>query len=307
MKKQIYIIVIAIALLAADTTVFAQSVSITEVSPGPTASLNYDQKVTINFTYSTRQSNGVRIFIRPVTSGNLTPDYAASGSPVYPRGSGDGSANFTITKGDVTVDQLRVRMVSSNQNRLVFEFYFPVNLTFSSTPKAVVYPKALNLNKKTMKALQKQLSVVDKKDKDTEESDPDKRIVKPDGTIEIYKADGTIEVIEPSGTRYTVYPETGDTLWAQQFYIEVQDNEEPASPPGFMATTEEEANEEWLVNLNAWVKHLGSQLLDRIEFLLDDKSSLENYKNFEEKNSDTIYEKVNLRYTFLEKLLEYDS
>ena len=313
MWKQTRLIVVGILLLFTGTTVYAQSVSITNISPGLTAELTHGDKVTVRFDYSTRQASGVRIFIRPVTSGSLTPGYAASGSPVYSQGSGSGSAHFTIRDrdGNVSIDQLRVRMVTSNQNRLIFEFFLPVDLTYTSSSQNKIYPKVLNINPEARKALQNQLQKVEKAQaRDTTDETGDsgikKRVVRPDGTIEIHRSDGTVDVIEPSGILYTVYP-SGDTLWAQKLYIEVQDNEEPASPPGVEASTAREANQEWVASLNAWVKHLGDQLLTRIQALLNDESSFRNYKDFEEKNTTTIYEKVNLRYRFLEKLLEYGS
>lgn len=98
--------------------VVAQSISITEISPNSPANLAFDRQVTLSFDYEMNSDDGVRIFVRPFTSGNLTPNYAASGSPVY-RGSGHGSANFTIQSGSATVDQIRVRAVSL-QNELLF-------------------------------------------------------------------------------------------------------------------------------------------------------------------------------------------
>ncbi len=50
--------------------------------------LKFDQNVDINFLYSTRQNEGVKIWFRPFTRGELTPNYRAHGSPVYPAGSG---------------------------------------------------------------------------------------------------------------------------------------------------------------------------------------------------------------------------
>src|SRR6056297_1860903 len=108
--------------------VSAQSISITEISPGSQANLGNGNQVVISFDYEINNPEGARIFIRPFTSGSLTPNYSASGSPVY-RGSGNGSANFTIQSGRATVDQIRVRSVSL-QNELLFEFFIPVELTF---------------------------------------------------------------------------------------------------------------------------------------------------------------------------------
>src|SRR6056297_3694302 len=121
-------IIIASILCLLCTDVVAQTISITEISPDLQTNLALGSQVTISFDYEMNNSDGVRIFVRPVTSGNLTPNYSASGSTVY-RGSGSGSANFTIQSGRATVDQIRVRSLSL-QNELLFEFFIPVKLSF---------------------------------------------------------------------------------------------------------------------------------------------------------------------------------
>ena len=117
-----------------------------DLGPGTrAAAFANGENVTLDFEYSTDQTAGVRIFARPFTNGNLTPSYAASGSPLY-TGSGNGSASFTISTGTVKVDEIRFQILTADQSMLLREFFIPVaydfgengvhSLTFS-TPAAV--------------------------------------------------------------------------------------------------------------------------------------------------------------------------
>jgi len=96
--------------------------------------LGFNQNVTISFTYTTTQTGGVRIFARPFAHGALAPNYAASGSPLYPVGSGTGSGTFTITAGDITVDQIRFQIWNAGQTQLLFEGFIPVYYRFQAAP-----------------------------------------------------------------------------------------------------------------------------------------------------------------------------
>jgi hypothetical protein len=92
--------------------------------------LKFDQDVNFTFNYSTRHVGGVRIWARPFTNGALTPNYAAHGSPLYPIGGGSGSGFFTITSGQVVVDQIRIQMWDDAQTTLLFEAFLPVYYRF---------------------------------------------------------------------------------------------------------------------------------------------------------------------------------
>ena len=95
-------------------------------------SLALNAEVGITFNYTTVDTGGVRIFPRPFTRGDLTPNYAASGSPVFPVGSGAGSASFTILAGDVTIDSVRFLMTNENQTLTHLEYFVPVNYHYSA-------------------------------------------------------------------------------------------------------------------------------------------------------------------------------
>jgi hypothetical protein len=276
-----------------------QSVSIIDISPESPSRLSFEQKVSITFDYAIDNANGARIFIRPITSGNPTPNYAASGSPIF-KGKGQATADFTIQSGEVTVDQIRVQVFSSNQNQLLAEFYFPVEFRFSASKfktllnPSKIDPSILKVNPKK--------SIPDTSTSGfyeiPEDAEVVQQIVKPDGTIETHYSEGSIAGVTPNNIRYRINPATGDTTFMQMLFIEVQE----ATPPGFVPTSNDEANLEWLSSLNDWIEYHGNRLLDRIDILLQDKESFKNYMQYEEENSDTIYEQVNIRYTFLEKL-----
>lgn len=305
MKTQLRLIILFLILTAGSMPGRAQSVSITGITPESPSRLSLNEDVTINFTYTINEPGGVRIYIRPITSGQLTPNYSASGSPVYANGRGRGTVRFTITEGTATVDQLRVQVRSERQRQLLFQFLVPVKYTFSSSITYLpVIPKTFKIPK-TLKVIPEELQKGTPQDTTTKSEEIVKKTVKPDGTLEVYYADGTIMGIISEDVRYYIDPATGDTSYTQLFYSEVQGAQQPADPPGLTADSPNTVNEEWLNSLNAWIEYLGYQLLNRINLYLEE-GAFENYKAFEENNSSTIYEKVNLRYTFLEKLLMSD-
>ena len=116
-----------------------------ELQPGNHASIPNGESLNISFEYETDVVEGVRIFLRPITNGELTPSYSASGSPIY-TGTGNAIANFTITAGNVHVDAIRVRILNVDQTSILFEYLIPVdyyfgpnvieNLVFNQTKKA---------------------------------------------------------------------------------------------------------------------------------------------------------------------------
>jgi hypothetical protein len=98
-----------------------------EFRPTIPNAFQYNQNITATFKYSHNQSEGVYIFVRPFSGPNLSPNYAASGSPVYPVGSGSGNGTFRLTAGPGTVDRVRIRMVKLD-GTLLYEAFVPVNL-----------------------------------------------------------------------------------------------------------------------------------------------------------------------------------
>jgi hypothetical protein len=60
----------------------------------------------------------------------LDANVAYSPSPLYPVGTGSVSCDFTIQRGNVTVDEVRLQMWSNNQERLLAEQIIPVSYRF---------------------------------------------------------------------------------------------------------------------------------------------------------------------------------
>ena len=71
-----------------------------------------------------------------IGTGGATPNYAASGSPDYSTGSGSGTAYFTITSGEVTVNYIRFQMFGISPSTLLLEFFIPVSYDFVSPTAA---------------------------------------------------------------------------------------------------------------------------------------------------------------------------
>jgi hypothetical protein len=111
----------------------AHSIASIVVTPSTASGLALNANATVAFSYRTTQAGGVRIFARPFTNNALTPNYAASGSPLYASGSGTGSGTFTITNGSVTVDSIRFQMWDANQTQLLLEWFQPVSFHFATS------------------------------------------------------------------------------------------------------------------------------------------------------------------------------
>jgi len=121
------------------------SISNIRFTPKSPASLNFNKRIEITFDY--KSSENVYIFARPMTSGSLTPHYAAHPSKLYSKGSGSGSGFFTITEGKVTVDHVRFQMMDKAKKKVLYEkkvavkFSFPLSLsTFPGTVVGTVTP-----------------------------------------------------------------------------------------------------------------------------------------------------------------------
>ncbi|PHI20405.1 hypothetical protein CEQ90_08065 [Lewinellaceae bacterium SD302] len=90
-------------------------------------------EITVNFAYEVNQAGGARIFPRPVTNGDLSPNYGACVSPTY-SGIGTGECDFTITAGNHRVDHIRLTALSNDQSTTLLQIYMPVNEFFGVFP-----------------------------------------------------------------------------------------------------------------------------------------------------------------------------
>ena len=102
-----------------------------ELRPDAPNVFQYDQDVNLAFNYTTQRTGGVRIFARPFSGANLTPHYAAHGSPVYQASSGTATGSFSLTAGPAVVDKIRIQMWDANQTALLFETFLPVHLLWA--------------------------------------------------------------------------------------------------------------------------------------------------------------------------------
>ena len=123
---------------------YTNSITNIDLYPPSPATLAFNEHVDITFDYSTNETGGARIFVLPFTGGSPTPHYAVSGSPLYPFGAGSGSGFFTITSGEVTVDQVRFKMTNADQSKVLLEFFIPVKYKFGK-PNIWVKPPNIDL------------------------------------------------------------------------------------------------------------------------------------------------------------------
>ncbi len=110
--------------------------------PSP-ARLATGERVNSFFRVNNQENGPARIFTRPITEGELSPDYASSGSPTYGTGAGTGDDYFTINTQGVHVDQMRFRVTNENQTATWADFYLGVDYTFGEAmPVGVASPTA---------------------------------------------------------------------------------------------------------------------------------------------------------------------
>jgi hypothetical protein len=101
-------------------------------TPSSPNGLLFNQNVDVQFTYSTDEAAGVRIYVRPYTHGAYTPTYAAHGSVGSPAGTGNGSGWFTITSQENTVDSLAFLVYDAANTNLLLQYLVPGNFHFGS-------------------------------------------------------------------------------------------------------------------------------------------------------------------------------
>jgi hypothetical protein len=97
------------------------------VPPAP-AQLAFGQFVQVQFAYETDEAAGVRIYV-DASGGCGVHD----GSPLYPKGSGNGSTSFSKAGSDcyrVEVDKVFLRMYSESSGNILHEVEVPVSYTF---------------------------------------------------------------------------------------------------------------------------------------------------------------------------------
>lgn len=97
-------------------------------APPAPAQLAFGEFVQIQFAYETDETAGVRIYV-DASGGCGVHD----GSPLYPKGSGNGSTGFSKAGSDcylVLVDKVFLRMYSESSGNILHEVEVPVSYTF---------------------------------------------------------------------------------------------------------------------------------------------------------------------------------
>ena len=102
-------------------------VSVQTESP---AHLANGEKVFVDFDYMTEEVDGVRLWARPMTNGELSPGYGAHGSPIHTDAIGSGTGWFTFGTENVNVDQIRVQMRTHDSAELLDEMVVDVDINF---------------------------------------------------------------------------------------------------------------------------------------------------------------------------------
>jgi hypothetical protein len=103
--------------------------------PGLGSKLSHEQWVTVRMSYTTSRSEGVRIIVTPLAGGAPVPRYRRSSPPVL-RGTGNHSLGFTVVADDITVDGVKVEMLSVDQSQRLFERTVPARFVYGSAAPA---------------------------------------------------------------------------------------------------------------------------------------------------------------------------
>jgi hypothetical protein len=113
--------------------------------PSP-ARLANGRRVNSYYTVNNQSGNDARIFARPLTEGDLSTGYGASGSPAYGPGATEADDFFTINSGNILVDQVRFLLTNSDQSAELGTFFMDVHyqfgdavITSAASPDAAEY------------------------------------------------------------------------------------------------------------------------------------------------------------------------
>ncbi|MCB0191571.1 MAG: RNA polymerase sigma factor [Anaerolineae bacterium] len=105
--------------------------------PSPTDLISGQDVINVNFNYIATTVGGVRFVALPITGGAPSPNHSAPASPIYPTtGLTEGTAGFanstfSISAGDIVVDQFKIQMWTADQSQLLYELPVGVNYHFT--------------------------------------------------------------------------------------------------------------------------------------------------------------------------------
>jgi len=264
--KTIKRLAICVLLLLLITSVNAQVVLIRDIKcsvPSP-GCLSHGDKIDVTFRYASKSKEGVRIFVRPLSNGQLTPNYAAEGSGLYPEGNGSGSGWFTITSGDVLVSHVRVQAVSKSGDVLYTQF------------KEVQYLFLTKLaSKENSDSISNKSIVID-------------RNILPNGDVEISYSDMSRKRIS-EGVSVIIKPD-GSEQSKMVPYIAVQPNIPPQLPDDS--------------KLRDWLEIQNENLLNTILILVgNNEDAVKSYLQNESEKTRDLFEKIGLRIECINLLL----
>jgi len=107
------------------------SISVSSISPASPAILEYGEKITVNFDYTSTDSS-FYIFVYPRYNGSVPDSYSSGGSPLYQ--SKEGSGSFWLQfENEVVIDEILFQFQESGTYNLIFEKSFPVNYTYTDS------------------------------------------------------------------------------------------------------------------------------------------------------------------------------
>jgi hypothetical protein len=111
---------------------------IVSLSPDSPANLKYyetgsNDRVSVTFSYSVKETEGVRIFIKPVASAGGQGSIHYSPSSLF---KGNGSKTVFISvesnQASVLVDKIEIKIKSADQSETISETFEDVSFTFSN-------------------------------------------------------------------------------------------------------------------------------------------------------------------------------
>jgi hypothetical protein len=121
----------------------SHQVSVVGFNPPAPADLTFGQPVSVTFTYATTETGGVTIQLQPFAGGALAPNRATSDATLYLASQGRGSLTFTVTAGDVRLDQVRFQIWTPDQNALLAENFVPARYHFVAPAVGLSTPTQL--------------------------------------------------------------------------------------------------------------------------------------------------------------------
>ncbi|MEM9267584.1 MAG: PEP-CTERM sorting domain-containing protein [Pseudomonadota bacterium] len=139
-------IALAFALSVSALASTAATVSNVTTNPASPAALDFGDFVDVSFDYDMMGLSG-QIFARPFSNGAITPNFSASGSPLF-TGTGSQTVFFTIRdQGQVfqRVDKIRFLILGTDRTTVLSEQFFDVDFSFGTPPVAVPLPATVLL------------------------------------------------------------------------------------------------------------------------------------------------------------------